>query len=110
LLSDIRTVFGGRDRITSTDLLEGLHDLDEEPWGEWFGRPLSARALAKILRPYGIQRRTIRVEHGEAATAKGFLRKQFEDVWNRYFPSNPGQKRSQGHNPHSNAENGNLKR
>jgi hypothetical protein len=85
LLSDIRKVFGEADRVTSVALLEGLRDLDEAPWGEWFGKPLSARALAKLLKPYALKSKTVKLPDGE--TAKGFLREQFEPVWARYLPS-----------------------
>lgn len=33
-------------------LLRRLHDLEEAPWGEWYGKPLTARGLAKLLEPY----------------------------------------------------------
>lgn len=49
LLSDIRQVFGDKDKVTSAELLEALHGLDESLWGEWFGKPLSSRALANLL-------------------------------------------------------------
>jgi hypothetical protein len=101
LLSDIRQVFGESDRITTAALLDALHDLDESPWGEWFGKPLSARALAKILKPHEIRPRTIKIEHGERRSAKGFLREQFEPSWTRYLAP----KTSPRHNPHSKAEN-----
>jgi hypothetical protein len=102
LLSDIRDVFGDRDRMTSADLLGVLHGLDEAPWGEWFGKPLSSRALAKLLKPYAISSRVIRLDE---KTPRGFLREQFEPAWARYLPS----KTQQRHNPHSKAENGELK-
>jgi hypothetical protein len=99
LLSDIRQVFGERDRITSADLLEALHELEESHWGEWFGKPLSSRTLATLLKPYGIKSRNIKL--GERRP-KGFLREQFEDAWARYLPANPLLR----YNPHSRAENG----
>jgi len=91
LLADIRTVLGDRDRIASADLLAGLHGLDEAPWGDWYGRPLSARKLAEKLRPYGVHSRSVRFDDG--TTPKGFLREQFETPWSRYLPSTPPLKR-----------------
>jgi Protein of unknown function (DUF3631) len=99
LLSDIREVFGTDDRISTTVLLDRLNDLDESPWGDWFGKPLTSRGLMKLLRRFEIGRRTVRF--GAGATAKGFLRSQFEDAWARYLPPY----RTHGHNPHSKAEN-----
>jgi hypothetical protein len=42
LLADIRMVFGERDRIATRELLAGLHELEESPWEDWFGKPLTA--------------------------------------------------------------------
>jgi Protein of unknown function (DUF3631) len=103
LLADIRDVFGDKDRVTTTDLLEGLHRLEESPWVEWFGKPLTARSLSRLLKPYGIKSRTIKLDtHRDGTSAKGFRREQFESAWARYLPP----KTSPRHNPHSNAENG----
>jgi Protein of unknown function (DUF3631) len=84
-------VLDGRDRIATADLLDALHGLDEAPWGDWYGRPLSARKLADKLRPYGVRPRTVRFD--DDSTAKGFLREQFEAPWNRYTPGFPLSKR-----------------
>jgi hypothetical protein len=84
LLADIRGVVGDRDRMASADLLDALHDLDEAPWGEWYGKPITNRALATLLKPYGIKSRTIKLRDGK--TPKGFLREQFESAWSRYPP------------------------
>ena len=67
LLADIRAVLGERDRIATADLLTRLHGLDEAPWGDWYGRPLSARKLAEKLRPYGVHSRTVRFDDGSTA-------------------------------------------
>ena len=90
LLADIRTVVGDRDRLATAELLEGLHGLDEAPWGDWDGKPLSARKLGEKLRPYGVHSRTVRFD--DESTAKGFLRDQFEGPWSRYIPGSPGSK------------------
>lgn len=88
LLSDVRSAFDrrGTERLSSADVLEALHGLEEAPWGEWYGRPLTARGLAKLLTPYRIRTRTIRLDDGSDGTAKGFLREQFEHAWSRYLP------------------------
>jgi Protein of unknown function (DUF3631) len=86
LLADVRDVLGGEDRISSSDLLVGLHEIEEAPWGDWYGRPLVARTLAKLLRAYGIKPDSIRTPEG---TPKGYMRSQFEDAWTRYLPSPP---------------------
>jgi hypothetical protein len=88
LLSDIKSVFEDRDtdRLASSRLLEALHALDEAPWGDWYGKPISARKLAQMLRPYKVQPRTVRFDD---ATSRGFLRDQFEAAWSRYIPGSP---------------------
>ena len=99
LLDDIRAVFGDDDRITTTVLLDRLTELEESPWGEWFGKPLTSRGLSRLLKPYTIKSRAIRVDE---KVSRGFLREQFERSWAQYLPP----KVQQRYNPHSNAENG----
>ena len=92
LLADVQTVFGDRDRLSSRELLEGLHGLEEGPWSDWFGRPLTAAKLNRLLHDFAIHSRVVRF--GEKA-AKGFLAEQFSDAWARYLLP----ERSQGHIP-----------
>jgi hypothetical protein len=99
LLSDIRDVLGDDDRITTAVLLARLEALDDAPWSDWFGRAFTSRALSKLLRPYGIRIRTIRLH--DDGTARGLLREQFEPVWGRYLASYPTHR----HNPHEHWEN-----
>ena len=54
LLAGIRDVFGAVDHMSTHDLLHQLHSLDDAPWGDWYGSPLSARGLAKLLGPYRV--------------------------------------------------------
>jgi len=84
LLADARHVFAERSRLSSAELLEGLAALDEAPWADWYGKQLTNRALAKLLKPYGIRSRTVRLDDG--STPKGFVRDQFEGAWKRYLP------------------------
>ena len=85
LLADIRIVFEeiGPDRASSSVLLERLWGIEEAPWGEWYGRPLTARGLAKLLKPFGIRPRTVR---SGPETAKGYAVEDFADAWRRYAP------------------------
>jgi hypothetical protein len=85
LLADVRTVIADASKIATTDLLAGLHDLDETPWADLNGRPLNARKLATLLRPYSIRSRSVRLDDG--STPKGFKRDQFGDAWSRYLRS-----------------------
>ena len=62
------------DRLRTSDLLEGLHAIEESPWGEWFGKPLSAHGLSRLLKPYRIKTMPVRVD-GE--TTRGYKAEQF---------------------------------
>jgi hypothetical protein len=98
LLADLRTILQAReiDRIGSAGLLEQLIGLDEGQWGEWRGlnddrqpRKLTQPQLAQLLRPFGINSRTIwplRRRLGDKSS-RGYLRSQFEQAWAAYCPS-----------------------
>lgn len=84
LLADIRLVFANRDRMSTHELLDALHQMDTAPWGSVKGEPIDSRFLARMLSKYEIDtNNTIKV-HGKAA--KGYLRSHFADAWGRYLP------------------------
>jgi hypothetical protein len=85
LLADIRDIFAatGAKQLASSSLLEELHSLESSPWGDWYGKPITAQFLAKQLRPYGIAPATIRIE---SSTPKGYRVEQFSDPFARYLP------------------------
>ena len=86
LLTDIATVFKGRvdqPNISTAGLISDLGEMAEAPWGDWFGKQITARQLAKWLNPYGIKSRGIRL--GDQ-TPKGYRREDFIDAWSRYTP------------------------
>lgn len=83
LLADCRHVFDGQEKLATKDLLALLERDEEAPWVTWHrGSPISPRALARLLVPFGIHSRTIRVAD---ATPRGYLRESFEDAWDRYL-------------------------
>jgi len=84
LLQDIRTCFGGEDRIASADLLRRLLAMPEAPWAELDRRGLNRRQLAMMLKEYGIGPRPIRIG---PRNLRGYERLDFEDAWSRYLPS-----------------------
>ena len=93
LLRDTKTVFTEQevDRIPSATLGSELHQIEESPWGEWRGKPISRhrdREAARAVR----SARTVRLE--DSTTAKGYILEQFEDAFARYLPG----KTSQRHN------------
>ena len=96
LLRDIRLVFrdagdpnhlptcqvGEPDDKSVPAILPALIALEGQPWSEYrIGRPLSPHELSKLLKPFGISSRTIRLG---ALTPKGYKRTAFEPVWKRY--------------------------
>jgi hypothetical protein len=81
LLADIRTVLA--DRMSSADLAEKLAAIEESPWGDWYGKAIDARWLARKLKPFGIGPKVVRI--GET-TPRGYDVEDFHDAWARYLP------------------------
>jgi putative DNA primase/helicase len=85
LLADVRELFSGKqtDRIGSQQLCDALAELEERPWSAWrHGKPITPYQLAKILKPFGVESRTIR-EAG--TTQKGYHLGLFADAFDRYL-------------------------
>ena len=84
LLEDIHSVIvEAIEVISSADLVSALVKLEEAPWGDMYGKPMDARRLAALLKPYGIRPQTVRIDD---RTPKGYRREDFEDAWKRYIP------------------------
>jgi len=82
LLGDIRACWpDGAANVSTTVLLERLKGIEDSPWSEF---DLSARKLAKYLRPFGVERRQIRVG---TLTGKGYIFEQLEAAFSRYLGS-----------------------
>jgi hypothetical protein len=89
LLADVRLIFDEDqlEKMTTTDLLEKLSKVETSPWADWnHGKPMTAVGLSKLLKPFEIFPKTIRIG---TSTAKGYDRAQFEDAWGRYLPKTP---------------------
>jgi len=90
LLADVREIFDvlHADRLTSEALVEQLCKLTTRPWGEGRrGKPLNQNGLARLLRPFDIVPKTIRLGSN---TAKGYERADFNDAFSRYIPAEEG--------------------
>jgi hypothetical protein len=86
----LRTARGGR--MTTEKLLDALADREDWPWAPMWGDALErgsvkgpASKLARILRPFGIRPRDIRIT-GFGGVRKGYLAADFEDAGRRYLP------------------------
>ncbi len=84
LLSDLRTVFGNAENMSTEDVLGALVALEEAPWGDIRGKELDARGLSRRLSRYGVKPRTVRI--GER-TPKGYTAGDLADPWSRYLPN-----------------------
>ena len=85
LLSDVREVFGDRERMKSDELDKALIELPERPWATLRpgDRPMTATKRGLMLKDYGIQPRNARIN---GAVAKVYERTAFEDAWRAYLP------------------------
>jgi hypothetical protein len=84
LLEDLRTVFEGKDRLSTETILAELCKLEESCWAELRGKPLNARGLAGLLRPYGVSSKQIRLAK-DGPTLKGYDRADLHNVFERYL-------------------------
>lgn len=86
LLADIRAVFDNEkaDKMWTKPLLTKLAALEDAPWSEIRGKPLTGAALAKLLKGYGIKAKSVRF--GEDVE-RGYAREDFHDPWKRYLPA-----------------------
>ncbi len=93
LLSDTRALLHTESRrlVPSAELLARLQALEEAPWADLRGEPLSARRLAQMLAPYDVRPTSERPTPAEAP-ARGYTLAELRDVWARYLPgeSPPG--------------------
>ena len=81
LLDDLRDVFGDEGQLSTETILGKLHALEEAPWADWYGKPLDARQLAKLLKPYGAKPAVIRIRD---STPRGYRAADLADAWKRY--------------------------
>lgn len=84
LLTDIRNLFGELGgRLMTEQIVNGLGQVEGSPWGEWSkGKTITPIALAKLLKPFGIRPKKIRL--GDE-TRQGYDLKDFKDAFERYL-------------------------
>jgi len=89
ILHDVREAFESRqaDRLFSDELVEALIGMEERPWCEWrHGKPLTKNSLARLLKPFGIKSREIRIG---LSHRKGYRMEDLCDAFDRYLPPAP---------------------
>ncbi len=82
LLADLKSIWRASAYLPTIEMLTGLNSMEESPWGDLRGKPLDARGLAALLRPYGVKPATVRTADG---TSKGYRREDLADAWSRYL-------------------------
>ena len=81
VLSDIRDIFNSHstDRLSSYQLVDDLGEMEDRPWAEWSrGKPITKAALARLLKPFFISPRSVRLDSG--AIPRGYHLDQFREV------------------------------
>jgi hypothetical protein len=59
-----------------------LHALDDAPWGDLRGKPLDNLRLSRLLNPYGIKPKPVRIG---GDVARGYVKEDLHDAWKRYL-------------------------
>lgn len=73
--------------MATVTILERVNDDEELPFGGWRkGDGLDGRGLARLLKPYGVKPRAVRL--GDAVS-KGYRRDQLAEAFERYLPPTP---------------------
>lgn len=83
LLADLRDVFGDSDALHGATILDKLYKISEAPWGDYYGRPMNARDMANLLKPYGVRACDVKIA---GSTRRGYRRENLHDPWTRYLP------------------------
>jgi hypothetical protein len=80
LLRDIRTVWPeALDKFETALLLERLKGLEESPWQD---HQLTARKLARMLKPFDVEPRNLQIEDRRP---KGYHYSELKDAFDRYL-------------------------
>jgi putative DNA primase/helicase len=89
LLADLRDLFAERGAtwLASSEIVKVLATLEDRPWPEWRGsRAIRPKAVATLLRPFGISPRQERIG---PRSVRGYALPDFGDAFRRYLPPRP---------------------
>jgi hypothetical protein len=87
-LTAIRDAFQNDERLSTSELVDRLLDLDDSPFPNWWlkketDKKSIGKSLARILKPFGVRAKKFRID-GEQVL--GYERADLEPVWRRYCP------------------------
>jgi hypothetical protein len=82
LLADVRDLFGEQDEMSTEALVDALKKIEEAPWNDLRGKPIDARRLARLLNPYDVKSRNVRIG---LSVVRGYAREDLHDPWVRYL-------------------------
>ncbi len=82
LLADLRQIFKESEKMWTEQIIKDLIQLELSPWGDLRGKPIDARKLARLLKPYDITPKLTR--QGEEVF-RGYARTDLFDAWARYL-------------------------
>ena len=89
LLRHIRAVFDATDwpAVTTKMMIAKLCEDDEKPWATWnSGKPISAKQLGALLRPFAIISDVVHPNQtGEPTAVRGYRRNRFPEAFDRYL-------------------------
>lgn len=97
LLLDVQDIFTRLDviEISTSNLIAELSEIEESPWGDWYGRPISPRKLTEILKEYEV--RSAQFRSTTQGKIRGFRLQDFQDAFTRYLGAPPGEAGHTGH-------------
>jgi putative DNA primase/helicase len=85
IFAQVKATENGVKYLRNRELITKLIERSEEPWAKFSrGEPITAEALANLLRPYGVK--SVRSKDQKE---RWYLAHDFQDAWNRYTPENP---------------------
>jgi putative DNA primase/helicase len=89
LLEDLRAMFeeNGGDNLSSEAIAHTFKDMEHRPWPEYAqGKPITPTQIAKLLRPFNIHPRQVRLHDKRL---NGYMHSQFKSVFARYLDVMP---------------------
>ena len=85
LLADVRSLWpASTAHMATATVLERLKEIPDSSWTDFGKNGLNARALSRMLRPFGVEPRQVRTVAGNL---KGYQFGELEQAFSRYLPA-----------------------